>query len=148
MNMEKHQMPFLRTLTLIALPLSLTGCMNAFVENYSGASYPKTKDVMVVQEAPEHSKLIGTSSFVTTDMIANSDAIEAAKEVGASAVKWSRTFENQTTEYSSQPIFTETNSDGETVQQISVPVPETVNWYRIDASFWRNLDLPDVPSKN
>ena len=148
MNMEKHQMRFLRTLTVIALPLSLAGCMNAFVENYSGASYPKTKDVMVVQEAPEHSKLIGTSSFVTTDMIANSDAIEAAKEVGASAVKWSRTFENQTTEYSSQPIFTETNSDGETVQQISVPVPQTVNWYRIDASFWRNLDLPDVPSKN
>ena len=141
-------MRFLRTLTVIALPLSLAGCMNAFVENYSGASYPKTKDVMVVQEAPEHSKLIGTSSFVTTDMIANSDSIEAAKEVGASAVKWSRTFENQTTEYSSQPIFTETNSDGETVQQISVPVPQTVNWYRIDASFWRNLDLPDVPSKN
>lgn len=141
-------MRFLRTLAVIALPLSLAGCMNAFVENYSGATYPKTKDVMVVQEAPEHSRLIGTSSFVTSEMIANSDAIDAAKEIGASAVKWSRTFENQTTEYSSQPIYTETNSEGETIQQISVPVPETVNWYRIDASFWRNLDLPDVAEKN
>ena len=119
------------------LPLLLAGCMNPFVSNYAGETYPATRNARVVASAPNGGTLIGTSSFVTSDEVSNGQALEAAKKVGATAVKWSKEFQNQTTEYATEPIYIRNNAAGETVQQISVPVPTTVNWYEVEARFWR-----------
>ena len=122
------------------VPILLTGCTNVFVANYAGETHPPTRNARVVASAPEGATLIGTSSFVTSEEVTNSEAVYAAKQVGANAVKWSKDFQSQTTEYTTEPIYTRNNAEGETVQRISVPVPTTVNWYRVKARFWRMVD--------
>ncbi len=66
------------------------GCSNEFLATYQGERFAATASPLVVSTRPANSGLIGSSNFVSASGFGEPEAINAAREVGADFVQWSR----------------------------------------------------------
>lgn len=69
---------------------ALSGCSNEFLTSYRGERFAPTENPQLVLVHPSTSGLIGTSNFVSGSGYGQSEALAAARDVGADFVQWSR----------------------------------------------------------
>ena len=139
----------MKLLTAVAGLTILSGCANPFLENYSGARFPATDHAVIMMTHPEGQTPIGRSEFIATQMLGDREAIDAAKEVGANAVVWSKDYLNSTTDLTTrvQPVTSNTTTTivGDVNAQVTttqtdyqyIPETRTNHWWRYEAAFYR-----------
>lgn len=69
---------------------ALTGCSNEFLTSYRGERFAATENPQLVLVCPSTCGMIGTSNFVSGSGYGQSEALAAARDVGADFVQWSR----------------------------------------------------------
>lgn len=124
--------------TLTLASLALAGC-NAFSESYVGDRLPPVDQAKIVTEPPPETqaRLIGESTFVTTDQFQGDDqALATARAVGANLVQWERGWDGQVTKMESMPIYQRGVQNRGTFATY-VSLPDTKNKWRYYARFWR-----------
>ena len=132
-------------LTLLFFPLLmvLSGCSNPFVDNYNGQTYPKVKFAEAALEPPPDARKIGESDFTSDAQDwSQSDAIDAAKSVGADVVVWRRRDAGERTEIQDETVYSKENNSG-TVTKVQIPVKIRKMFYRYTAKFYRTDSSSD-----
>ena len=130
-------------LTLLFLPLLVvfSGCSNPFFDHYNGQTYPKVKFAEAVMEPPPDAQMIGKSEFTTDDQDwSQTDAIDAAKSVGADIVVWKRREAGERTEIQDETVYSRKNTDSDTETTVQIPVKVRKMFYRYTAEFYRAPD--------
>lgn len=128
-----------RSLRFLLLPLLavLAGCTNPFSENYNGETFHKTRFAQATLQPPPGAEKIGHSRFTTdTADWGQSDAIDAAKKVGANVVVWHRKEAGERPEIEQETIYSGTTSSGAT-NTIQIPVRVKKMFYTYTAEFYR-----------
>jgi len=92
------------------LVLLLVGCENSFVRFYEGERAPRTSYAFSVDTPPEDVRLLGQSSFVSATGEGDSQAISAARTVGADYVVWNSEYQGTTSSSGVIPITTPTTT--------------------------------------
>jgi hypothetical protein len=126
-------------LTLLFLPLLVvfSGCSNPFFDNYNGQTYPKVKFAEAALEPPPDARKIGESDFTSDAQDwSQSDAINAAKSVGADVVVWRRREAGERTEIQDETVYSK-KSDSGTETKVQIPVKIRKMFYRYTAEFYR-----------
>jgi hypothetical protein len=139
----------MKTFLAVCSLAALSGCANPFLENYSGTRFPATEQVMILMEAPEGQSPIGRSAFIATQVLGDDEALAAAQEVGATAVVWSKSYLNSTTDLTTrvQPVTSNTTTTivGDVNAQVTttqtdyqyIPETRTNHWWEYKAVFFR-----------
>ena len=139
----------MRTILTACTLAAISGCANPFLENYSGARFSPTTEAVVLMEAPQSQSPMGRSSFITSQVVGDNEAIAAAKEIGATAVVWSKNYLNSTTNLTTrvQPVTSNTTTTivGDVNAQVIttqtdyqyIPETRTNHWWEYEAAFYR-----------
>ena len=139
----------MKALLSISSLAALSSCANPFLENYSGTRFPATEHATLLMEAPEDHSPIGRSEFIATQILGDDEAIAAAQEVGATAVVWSKSYLNSTTDLTTrvQPVTSNTTTTivGDVNAQVTttqtdyqyIPETRTNHWWEYKAAFYR-----------
>ena len=139
----------MRTFLAACTLVGFSGCANPFLENYSGARFSPTAQAVVLMEAPKSQTPIGRSGFIATQVVGDNEAIAAAKEIGATAVVWSKNYLNSTTNLTTrvQPVTSNTTTTivGDVNAQVTttqtdyqyIPETRTNHWWKYEAAFYR-----------
>lgn len=143
---------------LLALFAWLAGC-NEFKDHYTGRRFDPVPDAAVYPKPPKEGQAeqIGSAHFTTSLLDqGDSQAIDAAKSVGADIVWYTRSYRGTTTTVSATPYTTETTKhttgtitrdDGSsrnidctttTTSTQYVPTSNTQHWFEYDAKFYRS----------
>lgn len=88
----------------------ITGCTNSFLENYQGERFASVPSPQLVAAQPADAVQIGVSSFVSARHEGNSQALAAAKAVGADFVQWTKEYQGTTQSSGMLPMTTPTSS--------------------------------------
>lgn len=140
----------MKCLNIAGVIVFLSGCANPFLENYSGTRYPSTENALILMAVPQDEQPIGRSEFIVSQVVGDKEAIEAACEVGATAVVWSKSYLNSTTDLTTriQPVTSNTTTtiSGDINAQVTttqtdyqyVPESQTNHWWQYQASFFRS----------
>ena len=87
--------------------------------------------------------------FIATQVVGDNEAIAAAKEIGATAVVWSKNYLNSTTNLTTrvQPVTSNTTTTivGDVNAQVTttqtdyqyIPETRTNHWWKYEAAFYR-----------
>ena len=128
---------------------ALSSCANPFLENYSGTKFPVTEQAVILMAPPQDQSPIGRSAFIATQVLGDDEAIAAAQEVGATAVVWSKSYLNSTTDLTTrvQPVTSNTTTTivGDVNAQVTttqtdyqyIPETRTNHWWEYKAAFYR-----------
>ena len=139
----------MRIFSAVCTLAALSGCANPFLENYSGARFSPTEQAVVLMEDPKDHLPIGRSGFIASQVVGDDEAIAAAKEIGATAVVWSKNYLNSTTNFTSrvQPVTSNTTTTivGDVNAQVTttqtdyqyIPETRTNHWWKYEAAFYR-----------
>ena len=139
----------MKTFLAVCSLAALSGCANPFLENYSGRRFPATDHAVILMEAPEDQSPIGRSAFIATQVLGDDEARAAAQEVGATAVVWSKSYLNSTTDLTTrvQPVTSNTTTTivGDVNAQVTttqtdyqyIPETRTNHWWEYKAAFYR-----------
>ena len=128
-----------RSLRILLFPLLavLAGCSNPFSDNYNGETFQKTRFAVAALKPPADGEKIGRSEFTTdTADWGQSDAIEAAKKVGANVVVWHRKEAGERPEIEQETVYSGTTASGAT-NTIQIPVRVKKMFYTYTAEFYR-----------
>ncbi len=128
-----------------ALPF-LAGCVtNPFLAGYKGERLEPVPAARVVTEepAPGTARQIGTSGFQSTSgrTADESEAIEAARTVGADLVQWNAKQLTREEWVESDPVY-ERRASGRGQFASYYPIPGTRERWRYTARFWRSVTSP------
>ena len=126
----------------LALPF-LAGCVtNPFLAGYKGERLEPVPAARVVTEepAPGTAREIGTSGFQSTSgrTADESEAIEAARAVGADLVQWNAKQLTREEWVESDPVY-ERRASGRGQFASYYPIPGTRERWRYAARFWRSI---------
>ena len=139
----------MKTFLAVCSLAALSSCANPFLENYSGQRFPATEQAVILMEAPEDQSPIGRSAFIATQVLGDDEARAAAQEVGATAVVWSKSYLNSTTDLTTrvQPVTSNTTTTiaGDVNAQVTttqtdyqyIPETRTNHWWEYKAAFYR-----------
>lgn len=90
----------------IVLAAAAGGCENGFAKCYQGERCPAVASAALVAEQPPQTRSIGRASFVSSRGEGDSQALSAARSVGADYVKWSSEYKGTTQSSGVVPITT------------------------------------------
>jgi hypothetical protein len=138
----------------VALPF-LAGCVtNPFLAGYTGERLDPVPAARVVTEepAPGTAREIGKSGFQSTSgrTADESEAVEAARAVGADLVQWNAKQLTREEWVESDPVY-ERRASGRGQFGSYYPIPGTRERWRYTARFWRSVTstapgpAPDSP---
>ena len=150
-----HPAVFRASCLALTLPF-LAGCVtNPFLAGYKGERLEPVPAARVVTEepAPGTAREIGTSGFQSTSgrTADESEAIEAARAVGADLVQWNAKQLTREEWVESDPVY-ERRASGRGQFGSYYPIPGTRERWRYTARFWRSVtsaepaaSAPEVP---
>jgi len=137
----------MRSLALLAatlpLVLAVAGCSNPFLSTYVGEKFPPVASAEVITQppSPQTARWIGRADFSTDGVIESSQAIAAAKAVGADLVEWGDRDAGTMLQWSSNTV----SVSNWTGQISTAPMPVADVLHRCSARFYRSNALGGAP---
>jgi hypothetical protein len=129
-----------RVLSFTLVSAFLAGCtMNPFIMNYRGDRMTPVLEAQVVQDAPAEGTAteIGSSTFLASvPKAGDTEAIEAAREVGAGMVKWSCVNAGKIQSTELDPVY-QRRAEGRGNFGTYAPLPGQRESWQYTARFWR-----------
>ena len=136
--MLKHAiMPCCILLTAVA-----GGC-NPFIQHYSGAIHPRTMETRTVEVPPEATELIGRSVFETSETCTETQALAAARKVGAEFLVYEEVDLGEHRSWEQTTLMTRSGPAGG-LAPINLPVSVMRQWHEYRASFYRTMESETV----
>jgi len=130
-------------LTLAILALAAPCCSNPFLGSYVGERFPPVGSAAVITQppSPQTARWIGRADFSTDAVIEPSQAIAAARAVGADLVEWSDRDTGTMLQWSSNTV----SVSNWTGQISTAPMPVADTLFRCSARFYRSNSLGGSP---
>ena len=125
------------------LMTAVAGGCNPFIQHYSGEIHPRTMETRVVEVAPNATELIGRSVFETSETCTETQALEAARKVGAEFLVYEEVDLGEHRSWEQTTLMTRSGPAGG-LAPINLPVSVTRQWHEYRASFYRTRDSGPV----
>jgi hypothetical protein len=105
MRFHFHDTRILRRFVLGLTALAAAGCgSNPFRESYVGEVHPGVSEARATTGPPAGAREIGRSEFVTDGGASESEALSAARDVGADYVHWGGAYDGTSREVDYRPV--------------------------------------------